>query len=142
MARYTGYETVLSVDNTGSGSYVAVAQVRDVTGPTMQQAAVEVTTRDGNKWRQFTGGLRDGGEVTFELVYDPDLATHAAGAAPGLVNLLTTGTSRSFRLAFSDTTPATATFTALVTTFTPKAPLADAMLADCTIKVSGAVTWA
>ena len=141
MAKYTGYESVLAVDNTGSGSYVTVGQVRDVTGPGLQQAAVEVTARDSSKWREFRGGLRDGGEVTFDMLYDPALATHAAGSAPGLVNLLTTGTLRSFRLTFSDGVR-TATFSALVTAFTPKSPLGDAMTADCTLKVSGAVTFA
>lgn len=141
MAKYTGYESILAVESATPGIYTTIAQVRDVTGPGLQQAAVEVTARDSSKWREFRGGLRDGGEVTFDMLYDPTVATHAATPAPGLVNLLTTGTARNFRLTFANATN-TATFSALVTAFTPKSPLGDAMTADVTLKVSGAVTFA
>lgn len=139
MAKYTAYESVLRV-NTVSTTFVDVGQVRDISGPSMTQDAVEVTARDTSKWRAFTPGLRDGGEVTFDLIYDPDLASHSAtNTTTGLVNFLLTGTAKTFRLVMSDSNYFS--FSGIVTAFTPESPLEDAMTASCTIKVTGAVSY-
>lgn len=139
MAKYTAYESVLRV-NTVSTTFVDVGQVRDISGPSMTQAAVEVTARDTSKWRAFTPGLRDGGEVTFDLIYDPDLASHSAtNTTTGLVSFLLTGTAKTFRLVMSDSNYFS--FSGIVTAFTPESPLEDAMTASCTIKVTGAVSY-
>ena len=139
MAKYTAYESVLRV-NTVSTTFVDVGQVRDISGPSMTQDAVEVTARDTHKWRAFTPGLRDGGEVTFDLIYDPDLPSHSAtNTTTGLVNFLLTGTAKTFRLIMSDTNYFS--FSGIVTAFTPESPLEDAMTASCTIKVTGAVSY-
>ena len=139
MAKYTAYESVLRV-NTVSTTFVDVGQVRDISGPSMTQDAVEVTARDTNKWRAFTPGLRDGGEVTFDLIYDPNLASHSAtNTTTGLVSFLLTGTAKTFRLDMSDSNYFS--FSGIVTAFTPESPLEDAMTASCTIKVTGAVSY-
>lgn len=139
MAKYTAYESVLRVETTPS-VFVDVAQVRDISGPSMTQDAVEVTARDTSKWRTFTPGLRDGGEVTFDLIYDPDLASHSAtNTTTGLVSFLLTGTAKTFRLVMSDSNYFS--FSGIVTAFTPESPLEDAMTASCTIKVTGAVSY-
>lgn len=139
MAKYTAYESVLRV-NTGSTTFVDVGQVRDISGPSMTQDAVEVTARDTNKWRAFTPGLRDGGEVTFDLIYDPILSSHSAtDTTTGLVYFLLNGSTKTFRLVMSDTNYFS--FSGIVTAFTPESPLEDAMTASCTIKVTGAVSY-
>lgn len=139
MAKYTAYESVLRV-NTVTTTFVDVGQVRDISGPSMTQDAVEVTARDTSKWRTFTPGLRDGGEVTFDLIYDPNLASHSAtNTTTGLVNFLLTGTEKTFRLVMSDSNYFS--FSGIVTAFTPESPLEDAMTASCTIKVTGAVSY-
>ena len=139
MAKYTAYESVLRV-NTVTTTFVDVGQVRDISGPSMTQDAVEVTARDTSKWRAFTPGLRDGGEVTFDLIYDPNLASHSAtNTTTGLVNFLLTGTAKTFRLVMSDSNYFS--FSGIVTAFTPESPLEDAMTASCTIKVTGAVSY-
>lgn len=141
MAKYTAYETVLQV-NTASTTYVAIAQVRDISGPSMTQDAVETTARDTSKWRTFTPGLRDGGEVTFDLIYDPDLATHSAtNTTSGLVYFLLNGSAKNFRLVMSQSGGDYFEFSGIVTAFTPETPLEDVMTASCTIKVTGAVTF-
>lgn len=139
MAKYTAYESVLRV-NTGTTVYVDVGQVRDISGPSMTQDAVEVTARDTSKWRTFTPGLRDGGEVTFDLIYDPNLTSHSAtDTTTGLVYFLLNGVAKTFRLVMSDSNYFS--FSGIVTAFTPESPLEDAMTASCTIKVTGAVSY-
>ena len=141
MAKYTGFAATFKTEI--SSVYTTVAQVRDISGPSLNVDTVEVTNRDSSsQFKEYLAGNRDGGEVTFDLVYDPDATTHSASASGGLVTLLSAGTLNNFRVTFADSTPATATFAGLVTQFTPTAPLNGAQTASVTIKVSGAITWA
>lgn len=137
--KYSGYDVLLKVKQ-GAG-YVTTAQVRDVAGPSLKQDTVQVTHRDGNKWREYLGGLRDGGEVQLDVVYDPDLQTHSASAAPGFVYLLNNGTLADWQMVFPDTTNTISQFFALVTGFEPTAPMEDALTAKITLKISGAPAW-
>lgn len=140
-AEYTGFAGTFKTEI--SSVYTAVAQVRDINGPNMSRDTIEVTSRDSTgQAREYLAGLLENGEVTFDLVYDPDTTTHSASASGGLITLLAAGTSNNFRVSFADTTATTATFAGLVTGFQPKMPLNGAQTADVTIKVSGQITWA
>lgn len=136
---YSGFAGVLKVDI--ASTYTAIAQIRDISGPSLSADTIEVTHRDGGGWKEFIAGLRDGGEVTFDLIFDPDLTTHSPSAAGGMITLLMAGTKNGFKVEFADSTATVATFDAIVTAFEPTMPLNDAQAADVTIKVSGAVTW-
>lgn len=138
MSKYAGYDVLLKVKN--AGTYTTIAQVRDINGPSLKQDATEVTVRGGSMWREYIGGMKEGGEVALDVLFDPALATHAATAAPGLVHMLNNGTLGDFQLVFPGT--ATCTFFALVTGVEPKAPMADALRADVKLKTSGAPVWA
>lgn len=140
MAKFSGYDVLLKVKQ--GASYVTIAQLRDVGGPSLSQDTVETTNRDGSKWREFVGGLKNGGEVSFDVVYDPALATHAAGSAPGLVHMLNNGVVGDFQLTFPTSPATTCTFNALVTGFEPGAAMEDALTADVTLKITGAPVWA
>ena len=137
--KYSGFAAKLQISI--SAVYTDIAGVRDISGPSMSQDTIEASSRDNN-WKEFVGGQVDGGEITFDIVYDPDTVTHSAGSAGGAVLLLITGTKGTYKLSFADTTPATASFSALVTKFTPKAPYNGLQSADVTLKISGAITWA
>jgi predicted secreted protein len=140
MAKYTAYESALQVNTSGS-TYVEIAQVRDISGPSMSADAVEVTARDTSKWRTFTPGLRDGGEVTFDIIYDPNLTSHSASnTTTGLVYFLLNGTTKTYRLVMSQAGGIYFQFSAIVTAFSPETPLEDAMTASVTLKITGAVT--
>lgn len=138
-SQYSGFVAVLQT--TVASVLTNIAGVRDISGPSLTQDAIETSSRD-SIWKTYVGGQVDGGEITFDIVYDPDTPTHLAGTAGGLVKDLMAGTLQAFKLKFSDATPATASFNGLVTKFTPKTPYNDLQSADVTIKVAGAITWA
>lgn len=141
MAEYTGFAGTFKTEI--SAVYTTVAQVRDINGPNMSRDTVEVTSRDSTgQAKEYLAGLLENGEVTFDLVYDPDGATHSASAAGGLITLLAAGTLNNFRVSFADSTATTATFAGLVTGFQPTMPLNGAQTASVTIKISGQITWA
>lgn len=140
MSKFAGKDVSLKVEI--SSVYTTIAQIRDLNPPNLEQTPIDVTNRDGSGWMEFIGGLKNGGEVTFDIVYDPDQTTHSASASGGLITLLSAGTLNNFRITWPDPTPVTFTFAALVTKFAPKAPLNDKLAADVTLKVSSSLTVA
>lgn len=136
---YSGFPAVLKVDI--AGTYTAIAQIRDLSGPAMSADAIESTHRDGGGDKEFIAGLRDGGEVTFDLVFDPALTTHSPSASGGLLTAFKAGSKDGYKVEFADSAPTVAAFDAIVTGFQPKMPLNDMQTADVTLKVSGAITW-
>ena len=139
MANYSGFAAVLQT--TISSVLTNIAGVRDISGPSMSMDTIDASSRD-SLWKTYVAGQVDGGEITFDIVYDPDAATHLAGTAGGLVKDLMSQTLQVFKIKFSDVSPATASFSGFVTKFTPKTPFNGLQSADVTIKVSGALTWA
>jgi hypothetical protein len=68
--------TVLSREtSSGSGSFVAVANVRSWSGPSTENPELDITTLSSVA-KEFTGGLIDFGELTLELNFDPSNTTH------------------------------------------------------------------
>lgn len=118
--------------------FTAIAQVRDIGGPSLSLDTLDVTTHDStDAWRDFVGGLKDGGEVSLELVYNPDSLTQIA-----LRTDLDGRTVRNFKLVFPDATSTTWAFAATVTGFEPSANVGDELSASCTLKVTGEPTLA
>lgn len=118
-----------------SSVFTTIAQLRDMTGPTISRSTSDVTNKDStDRWREFITGLVDAGEVTFNIVFNPDATTHAT-----LIADLVSQTAQAWKI-LTDTDD-TATFSGFVTGFTLTAPLDGEHSADLTIKITGAVTF-
>lgn len=142
MAALSAFGTLLKIgDGGGTEAFTTIAGVRDITGPSLRMEAIEVTNHSSTGgWREFVGGLFSGGEVTFDLLFDPDAATHSYST--GLINDMVDRTLRHFQVVFTDPTPTTWAFSALVTGFEPTAPVDGALTASVTLTVSGQPTLA
>lgn len=125
MAKYVGPNSAAL-----SWNSVVIAQVRDISGPAMVEDAVDITTRE-NSSRVYTAGLRDGGELTFDVIYDPNLATHST-----LLNALLNGSVGSAELQTVDVANLYDgfRFLAMVSAMTPEMPLEDALGASITLR--------
>lgn len=128
MAKYSGYDAKLAWQG------VVVGQVRDVGGPALQQEAIDVTTRDDLDQDQYVGGLRDGGDLSFDVIYDPALASQTA-LRTALENG-TRGMGELYTTAIGTAQPGGLRFFGKVTGFQPNAPMRDALTADVSIKLS------
>lgn len=146
MAEYAGYRTKLEINL--ASVWTVVAQIRDLAGPAIESDQIEVSHRQSggtiDRFRRYVAGLADGGEVAFDIVFDPDHASHDPTVTGSMYNLAETGEVNSFRITFpgagSDIT--TATFSAFVSNFEVDSPLEDGLTADLTLKITGAITWA
>jgi len=123
----------------GSATGTAVAQV---TGISIGLSAdtIDVTSHDSTGgWREYLGGLKDGGEVTLELNFDPVGATHD-DVTGGLLDDFASGTSVSWVVTFSDAATSTWAFSAIPVGFELDAPIDDKLTASATLKITGVVT--
>ncbi len=141
MAEYAGYAVDLEIEL--GAVWTPVAQVRDISGPAVIADQIEASHRD-SRARRYVAGMYDGGEISFDIVFDPDHASHDPTLADSMYAYAASGETASFRLTFpgAGTATTTATFAAFVSNFEITSPLEDALTASLTAKVSGAVTWA
>ncbi len=136
----SAFGSLLKIGDGGTPeAFTTIAECYDISGPSLALDAIEIThhtSTDG--WREFVGGLLDGGEVTLSINFDPVGATH--GYSSGLVEDMVNRTKRNFQLVFPDPGTTTWAFTALVTGFEVKAPIDDRLSSDVTLKISGKPT--
>ena len=131
--------TLLKVDDGGGVTFTTIAEVGSISGPSLTQATIDVTSMDSaNHWREFIGGLKDGGNVTFDINYIPTGGTH--NVATGVIGMLSTGVKRSFKLVFTDGGSTTWTFIGWITKFTPTPGLATALKGALDVKITGQPT--
>jgi len=136
MAKYSAFGCALKRGAT------AIANVTNISGPGLSLDTEDVTSHDSTGgWEEVVGTILRSGEVTLDIVYDPDNATHKYASA-GLLHDLVSRTAQTYNLYFSDSTPATWSFSALVTGFQPGMPVNGALTASVTLKPTGAVTLA
>ena len=83
-----------------------------------------------DQWREFMNGLKDGGEVTLALLFDPDAAFPATGSQTTLAVTWPTGTTNKFSATVNVSGKGTS------------APLGDKMTSDFTVKITGVPNWA
>jgi hypothetical protein len=77
MAKKAAYGTKLAIQRLQTGSYTDVANVGDISGPEVSVETIDVTTHDSaDFFTEFLAGIADSGDVSFDLVFDPNLAAH------------------------------------------------------------------
>ena len=126
MGAVTANGTTVSVGGTAIGNLISVS-------PTSMSVATIDSTDMGSTWRTFIGGLKDGGECTFEIAYDPSLASHTA--LEGYID----GDNYVILITWSDET--TCTFNAIITSFSPSAAIDDKLTCSVGLKITGEVTF-
>lgn len=131
MAKYGAYGAILKRGAT------TIAQVRDITGPGLSLDTIDVTTHDStDAWREFIAGLKDGGEVSLDIVFDPDNASQTNFRTD-----LDARTINTWSITLTDSSPAIITFSALVTEFEPSMAVEDELSASVTLKITGEPVW-
>ena len=110
------------------GSFTA--SVRSIGGPSMTRDAIDVSAFDSpDDIKQFIPGMVDMGEVTFDVIFDPDDLSGTKLPAlmlPAAKLTITWGDATKWE--FED---------AFCTAFSPNAPLGDVATASATFKISG-----
>lgn len=134
MSGIDAYGVALSRgDGAATEVFTAVASVTNLGGPELSRETYDVTAHDSpDGWREFIGGLKDGGEVSVEINYKPDV--HDV-----LVADLSDTDPRNWRIVWPQALGQW-DFAAILTAFNPSAPVDDKLSGELTLKVSGKPT--
>lgn len=132
MAGQDAFGAKLAQSNMGSSpTFTEIANVSNIGGPSVSIEALDVTAHDSaDEFKEFIGGLGDGGEVSLSLNWDSTEATHNT--------LVTTALARSnvdYKLTFAD--GGEWAFEALITGLEFDNPVDGKEEASVTFKVSG-----
>ena len=112
-----------------------IAEVTRITGPGLALETVDITALDST-WRERLATILDGGEVTFDLAYDPDDSDHVQ-----VRDDLLSKTKSTWHVYINSGGGAEDwSFEAYVTGFELSAGQGEALTASVTLTVTGAVT--
>lgn len=139
MPGIDAFGTQLKRDSTGAGAFVTIANVGDLSGPSRQRNMIEVTTHDSpDKYREFVKGLKDGGEVTATINFDPGDTSHTALDADFEEDGL-----REYQLVVlpGDPDELTVQFSAGISDIGDSYPVDGQMEREVTFKISGKPTF-
>jgi predicted secreted protein len=122
--------------NTYAGETLgAVAYIQSMGGPGLALDTEDVTTHDSAAaWEEVVATILRSGELSLDIVYDPNAATQSAAA--GLVGMVEDKTLAAFSIVFPGAV--TWAFAAYVTGFEPSAPHDGALTAAVKLKLTGA----
>lgn len=119
--------------------FTAIAEVFAANLPSLSRAALDATSHDSaDAFREFVGGLAEGGEISVEAHYLPANATH--GFSTGLGSDFNDKTVRNFKMVLPNSL-GTWAFSALVTKYNPTSPVDGKMTLSVTLKISGKPTF-
>lgn len=136
----SSFGTLLKIgDGGGSEVFTTIAEVKDIAGPELGANTADITNHSSTGgWEEKLSTILKGGAVKFDLNWIPTTATHNATA--GLINDLENRTRRNFQMVFPDGSSSTWAFAALVTGFSPAAPVDGALTASVTLDITGQPT--
>lgn len=136
MAEYLAQGTTLSVDKTGGGTYTTLADIVSFDGPSNSVGKVETTNLSSPR-KTYRPGLPDGGDLSFDLQFDPADTTHTY-----LRSLADTPAVLTWQVSYPTLPKATLdTFEGFLTEFKPGGGGAEELItASVTIAITGAIT--
>lgn len=134
MAGLDAFGTQLQRGDGGSPeTFAAIANATSITPPALERETLDVTSHGSpDQWREYLGGLKDGGEVSIDINYDPRL--HDA-----LVADFDDQNPRNYKVVWPGTLGSWS-FAAILKGFEPEAPHDDKLAASLTFQVSGKPT--
>lgn len=120
-------------DMAGTPVFTAIANVTSVKGPELERDTYDVTAHDSTDgWKEFIGGLKDAGEVTLNINYDPRVHDD-------LVADFDDDVARDYKLVFPGALGEW-DLKGFLTGFSQEAPVDDKLSAELKIKVTGKPT--
>jgi len=133
------YGTLLSISIDGGSTYKKVAEVRSINGPSAAAESVDVSHSESpSGYREFIGGMKDGGEFSAELNFFP--ASYADSAYVDLETFLGyLGAKYDYRVTWADSAGTKWEFKGILTAFAPSGEIGGAVTMSVTVKVAGAM---
>jgi predicted secreted protein len=142
-----GKGTILQRDTGVGSANVIIGNVTSISGPGASSDLIDITNHNSTtRYREFIGGMNDGGEVTASINYDPAMASNSGAHADSkghnrLLADVATGAEDTYQIVFPDASSHFCEFPGTVTSVSLSSPVDGVHTMDMTIKVVGAITW-
>ena len=118
-----------------------VANVTEISGLDGDVEMIDVTSHDsGGAYREKIASFIDAGQVSLEINFDPNNATHRATTG-GIIYLRDQRVAETWRITFPGTPTHYVTFQAFVKSAGFSAPFDDKLGMSVTLEVTGPATW-
>lgn len=133
MAGLAATGTTLSIGGT------TIVQVENISGPSISATAIDVSAHDSaSDWREFVPGMKDGGEITFDVNWDHSKSSHySTGILGSNVGAGIAATASACIITWAGTAQHTVDFDGFITGVSWNSPLDDKQTASVTIKCTG-----
>ncbi len=117
-----------------TGAWVALAEVKNISGPGMTREVIDVTSLDSTGgYREKIASIRDAGQLTFTM--------HFTRTNYDLMKAdFENDELQNYQVQLPDAEQTTMAFTGLVTSLPTNIVVDDAVTIDITIEISGSVT--
>ncbi len=131
MAKLAGFGAILK------RVAVTMGQVMDISGPGLATDMLDGSSHDSvSAFKEKVAGMIELGDVTFQLAWDPALASHITLRGDAVSR-----TAQVWHLVWPEaTTPEDWAFSGFVSGFTPGAPVLGLLTAAITITPTGPLT--
>ncbi len=117
-----------------------IAHTQKISGPNLSLDVEDVTSHDSTgAWEEVVATILRSGQVTFDIIYDPNHATHK-NASGGLIADMISRTAQTFSLVFPVTPSVTWEFDAVVVGFAPGGDVGGKLAASVKMKITGEPT--
>ena len=126
----------IAIARYGTTAFETIPNVVSFHGPGGQAAVIDVTNL-ASVSKEKRVGLRDEGQLTLTVHYNPDDLIHQ-----GLRSDRANRTRRQFKITFTDSNPAVWTFYGYVTHFSVQGGVDAVVQASVTIEIDGEITEA
>lgn len=134
----TAQGTLLKIgDGASPEGFTTVPGCQRLSGPDVKVELNDVTSHDSTGgFREFLPGLKDGDNVTAEMLWVPSNTVHKGIRVDAYA-----ATLRNWQLVFPDTADDQVDYAGYVTGFPPVANVGEPMRNTLTVKVTGQPTW-
>lgn len=130
--------TLLKVgDGASAEAFTTIPEVMRLSGPSIKFDLLDVTSHDSpGFFREFIPGLADGETITASVNWRPSNTVHKNIRIDAYARTL-----RNFKVVFPDTSDNTVSVAGYIQSFPPKADIGTPLLADLSVKITGAPIW-
>ena len=126
---------------TGTATTATLSNVTNISGLDGDTEVIDVTSHDSSgAYREKLPSFIDAGQVTFDVNFDPDEATHRASSG-GVLWLRDQRIPAAWKLKFPGTPVHSVSFQAFVMNAGLEAPYDDKLSMSVTLEVTGSATW-
>ena len=115
-------------------TFATIAKIKDIDGPGFSRAVHDASTQTTD-WSEKVPGLKNPGQVTFEINWIPTDTTH--DYITGLMKDFVDGTLRNFRFLWPDPASTIWQLACYVVNYEPTAPVDGILTANLTLEING-----